>query len=50
MEEVTLTNSESNHINMELGRSMLFPESLIHGTPSHERPVVVRAKDAEKKT
>lgn len=46
---MTLSNSESNHINIELGRSRLFPESLIHGTPCHERPLVVRAKDAGKK-
>lgn len=47
-DEVTLSNSESNHINIELGRSRLFPES--HGTPCHERPMVLRAKDTEIKT
>lgn len=46
---MTLSSSESNHINIELGRSRLLPESLIRRTPCHERPAVVRAKDTEKK-
>lgn len=44
-----MSNSGSNHINIELGRSRLFPDSLIHGTPCHERLVELRAKDTEKK-
>ena len=47
---MTLSNSESNHVNIELGRSRLFPETQIHGIPCHERPVVVSAKDTEIKT
>lgn len=47
---MTLSNSASNHINIELGRGRLFPESLIRGTPCHETPVVAGAKDTEIKT
>lgn len=47
-DEVTLSSSESNHINIELWR--LFPESLIHGTPCCEEQAVVRAKDTGIKT
>lgn len=45
---MTLSSSESNHINIELWR--LFPESLIHGTPCCEEQAVVRAKDTGIKT